>query len=133
MNGKIETAFAGRVIKDPVFRLVKGGEMPLLTFFLVVGDGEAAQFVRVTCFKANALALKDRLQKGAMVYCEGTIRMDTWEKDGVKRNSLSVAAYKAEILGVENLGRNKPKRAPQTNGSPYAPFNDELPFNWGPP
>ena len=131
MNGKIEAAFTGKVIKDPEFRLVKNGEMPLLSFLVVVGDGEAAQFIRVVCFKETALALKDRLKKGSSVYCEGSIRMDAWEKEGVKRNSLSLAAYKVEIIGAGNIGCNKPKRPAQESQGwqdPRPPLDDDMPF-----
>ena len=60
-------------------------------------------------FGETAERLCQALHKGDRVYVEGTLRLSEWTgRDGEKRTGLSVAAWKAEKLGV--IGRNKPPK-----------------------
>jgi single-stranded DNA-binding protein len=49
------------------------------------------------------------LRKGDRIYCEGTLKLDSWTgRDGAERHGLSVASFKCER--THQIGRKRPKR-----------------------
>ena len=82
-----------------------------------------------------AAATAATLKKGDKVYCEGTIKLDTWRgNDGVERHTLAVAAFKCER--THKIGRAKEKRTSkpaqgkqqQTNSDDTDNLSKEIPF-----
>jgi single-stranded DNA-binding protein len=85
----------------------------------------------VAYFGEEAESLVGRLQRGAEVYCEGRLRLDTWtSKDGLKRTGLSVVAWRIVPLG--QIGRKWPealhKRGPGASAAPVLTLDDAIPF-----
>ena len=79
-------------------------------------------WVSVTVFEEKARALAG-LTKGAEVYVEGRLTMNTWEgKDGQPRTGLSVSAWRVEVLG--KIGKSRPAKAPKHAEE----FDDALTF-----
>jgi single-stranded DNA-binding protein len=81
-------------------------------------------------FDERALAVADRLVKGARLYVEGQLRLDEWTgSDGAKRHGLSVISWHTRLT---QIGRNRPKRTTgnniKNNSASAAPANDEIPF-----
>ncbi len=103
----IESAFIGRVGTEPELRTSAAGK-PRAAFNVAVGQDDAVQWVRVAIFGDLAEQLAKTLQKSDRIYCEGTLKLNTWEKDGEKRAGLSVAAWKVEKLS--QIGRNRPPK-----------------------
>lgn len=102
---EIECAFTGRIATEPATRTGKTGK-PWLGFSVVVGEGEAAQFVQVALFGDSVSDASAWLAKGVSVYCEGKIKLNNWTTaDGTQRAGLSVASFKVEPLG--QIGRKK--------------------------
>ena len=98
----IHCAFTGRLAQDTELKTSKAGK-PWASFHVAV-DMEASEegtvWVRGAVFGELATRLHPELRKGAEVYCEGRLRLDTWTgKDGRERTGLSVAANRVEVLG----------------------------------
>src|SRR5579883_2657717 len=105
-----------------------GQGKPYLRLSVRVGDGDAAQWVSVLAFDAEALAMASRFVQGARVYVEGRISLTEWTgKDGAKRHGLSVMAWHCRL---SQIGRNKAKRdaGVSPSNSVALPLDDPIPF-----
>jgi single-strand DNA-binding protein len=52
----------------------------------------------VECWGALAKTVADYLAKGRLVYVEGSLRTDRWEKDGQKHSRTKVVASRVQFL-----------------------------------
>jgi single-stranded DNA-binding protein len=127
----IDCAFYGFLAADADARTSQAGK-PWVRLRVGVGKDEAVQWVTVAAF-GKAAEIAAELKKGDRVYCEGTIKLDTWRgNDGVERHGLSVASFK--IDRTHKIGRNRPKRAGTDASATAAPeperelADDEIPF-----
>jgi single-stranded DNA-binding protein len=136
----IEAAFLGTLGKDAERKTSQNGKA-YLRLNVRVGDGQTAQWVAVTTFDEDAVAIPGGFSKGAAVYIEGKLTLDHWTAaDGEKRAGLSVLSRHCRLAAI---GRNKTKpRRPIAATSPgntaapagagaHADFNDEIP-GWAP-
>jgi single-strand DNA-binding protein len=83
------------------------------------GEAEGATWARVVVFGGLATERHPTLQKGAEVYVEGKLRLESWTgKDGRERSGLSVAAAKVEVLG--RIGFDPYQRKPTETHPPVA-------------
>jgi single-stranded DNA-binding protein len=107
MSNEIECAFQGRIGNEPVQRMTKSGK-PWLSFSVLVGADDAAQWLQVALFGDSVSDLAPRLKKGERVYVEGTVRLDKWTThDGTERQGLKVSSFKAVAIG--QIGERRPK------------------------
>jgi single-stranded DNA-binding protein len=107
VSNYIETAFFATVGRDAEFKTSKAGK-PYLRFSVRDGEGDAAQWISIMYFGADAAETAPKMQKGVHVYVEGSLRLDQWEQqDGTKRAGLSVMSFHCRVAAI---GRNKPKR-----------------------
>lgn len=133
MSG-IEAAFFGSLVDDAEQKTSQNGRQYLRSR-VRVGDGEGAQWVRVTAFDPEAIEASDKFVKGARVYVEGRLTADTWTaKDGTTKHGLSVLSWHCRLAAI---GRNKPQRkgdsAKRSRAATSAPagvgaFDDPLTF-----
>lgn len=90
-------------------------------------------FVDITLFGRTAEVAGQYLSKGSNVLIEGRLKLDTWEKDGLKHSKLKVIADNLKMLGSkgEGIAKVKPEReyapasAPARAGDEY---DDDIPF-----
>jgi single-stranded DNA-binding protein len=87
------------------------------------------QWVSVSVFGKAAEAAAT-LKKGDRVYCEGTIKLDTWRgSDGIERHTLAVAAFKCDQ--THKIGRAKEKRTSKAAQGTQQPANaDDTDLPW---
>jgi single-strand DNA-binding protein len=132
----IEAAFCGALGRDPELRTSAAGN-DWMRLNVACGNGDATQWVQVSVFGDTAHELSDKLHKGAKVYVEGKLTLNSWKtKEGADRTGLSVAAWRVELLS--QIGERRPKQL-----KPYAPrrrrpvhtetasnqfYSDEIPF-----
>jgi single-stranded DNA-binding protein len=91
----IECALFGMLTKDADARTGKSGK-PFALLNLLVGDGDARQFVSAIVF-GDAAGNVATLEKGRRVYLEGKIEISEWtDRDGNKKCGLKVASFHAE-------------------------------------
>jgi single-stranded DNA-binding protein len=128
----IECAFHGFLAADADARTSQAGK-PWVRLRVGVGKDDAVEWLSVAVFGKAAEAAAG-LKKGDRVYCEGSIKLDTWRgNDSIERHGLSVASFKIERTHL--IGRNRPKRngdaKPRAQGKPASAgelYNDEIPF-----
>lgn len=91
----------GNLARDPELRSVGGGEKQtsVVNFTVAVSreftkaDGERdkiTSFIQCEAWDSGAETIADTLKKGDLVFVEGSLRNDSWEKDGVKHSTLKV-------------------------------------------
>ena len=111
MNG-IACAFQGRVARDPELRFTSSG-VAFLSLSIAVHDSKAeegapTEWVSATVWEGRAEELAEQLKKGDECYIEGRLKLWQGEgRDGTTRASLSVSAWKCEVLGA--IGRRAPR------------------------
>lgn len=92
----------GNLARDPELRTIGGGtdrETHVVNFTVAVSreftksDGtrdKITSFINCEAWDSGAQLIASSFKKGDLVFVEGSIRNDSWEKDGVKHNSLKV-------------------------------------------
>jgi single-stranded DNA-binding protein len=141
----IECAFFGFLAADAESRTSQAGKQ-WARLRVGVGKDDAMQWVAIAVF-GKAAETAAELKKGDRVYCEGTIKIDSWRgSEGADRHGLSVASFK--IDKTHQIGRNRPRNENQRSEKPasavsgleraarsdYAPnggvagLNDDIPF-----
>lgn len=88
---------------------------------------------RITCWNGLAKIAHKFVRKGSQVYVEGKIKYGTYEKDGVKHNTVEIVAETFKLLGVrrDESGAPVPAQAPasaQSQPVQNASTTDDLPF-----
>jgi single-stranded DNA-binding protein len=104
MTMTIDCAFYGFLAADADARTSKAGKA-WVRLRVGVGKDDDTQWVSVAVFGKAADAAAT-LKKGDRIYCEGTIKLDTWRgNDGIEHHALTVAAFKCDR--THNIGRAK--------------------------
>jgi len=121
----IECAFHGFVPADAESRTSQSGKL-WVRLRVGVGKDDAMQWVSVAVF-GKAAETAAEIKKGDRIYCEGTIKIDSWRGgDGADKHAFSVSSFKIEK--THQIGRARPKRdKPQPSGTD-AGLNDDIPF-----
>lgn len=111
----------GNVTRDPEIKVISNGSKSttLATFTLAVSrtysktDGtkvEDTTFVACEAWDTGAETLGKYVKKGDPLLINGTLKTDSWEKDGEKRSRLVVRLNNFELLW------RKPKTEDSPNG-----------------
>ncbi len=88
----------GRLATDPEIREI-WNDNKVCNFLLAVDrNSEETDFFRIKAWNSQAEAAAKYLSKGQRVAVEGSLRQDTYEKDGVEHHAVSVIARKIEYL-----------------------------------
>ncbi|NLG66886.1 MAG: single-stranded DNA-binding protein [Actinobacteria bacterium] len=88
----------GRMATDVDVREVTGGSKVCSFIVAVDRSAEEADFFRIKAWNAQAEAAAEHLGKGRRVAVEGSLRQDTYEKDGEERRAVSIVAKRLEYL-----------------------------------
>jgi single-stranded DNA-binding protein len=120
----IEAAFFGALGRDAEPKTSNNGK-PYLRLNIRIGDGEAAQWINATVFDASAIAVADKLVKGARVYCEGRLTLDEWTGPDGPRHGLSIMSWHCRL---SQIGRNKPVRDPASASSTAVDLSNDIPL-----
>lgn len=95
------TLLKGNLVRDPELRTVSpnGKSTNVVNFTVAVNrdyikaNGEKdkiTSFINCEAWDSGAEAIAGSLKKGDLVMIEGSLRNDSWEKDGQKHSSLKV-------------------------------------------
>lgn len=94
---------------------------------------ERTEYVSCVLWGPRAEALSKILRKGMQVFCEGSLRTETYEKDGEKRYSTKVNITNV-ILGGRGggeQGERRTQRAPARNAPPAESPPDDVGGGYG--
>ena len=99
-------ALAGNAVGDPTVRSTNSGKK-VASFRLAVNNPLSEKevlFIDVDTWEKQAEFVEKYVKKGSLISVVGRLKMDTWEKDGQKRSSISVVT---ERLNFVNSGKKK--------------------------
>jgi single-strand DNA-binding protein len=89
----------GNLARDPELRFVGDRKTAVVNFTVATSreftraDGtqdKVTSFIQCEAWDTGAEAVANTLKKGDLVMIEGSLRNDSWEKDGVKHSTLKV-------------------------------------------
>ena len=84
------------------------------------------QWISVSVF-GKAAETAATLKKGDKIYCEGSIKLDSWKgNDGVERHTLAVSSFKLEQ--THKIGRAKEKHTSDHANDDEHDINSDMPF-----
>lgn len=106
----------GNLARDPEVRVVSpsGRQTSVANFTIAVSreftkhNGEVDKittFVQCEAWDTGADAIADTLKKGDLVMVEGSLRNDSWEKDGVKHSTMKIRVN--NFAKIHKLSRTK--------------------------
>lgn len=110
----------GNLARDPEVRVVNtGGRQTTVVNFTVAvsreytksnGDKDkVTTFVPCEAWDSGAEIIADSFKKGDLVLVEGSLRNDSWEKDGVKHSTLKVRVNNfSKITKLSKKNKNEP-------------------------
>jgi single-strand DNA-binding protein len=91
----------GNLARDPELRIVNNGDKQTSVVNFTVATSreftrangtkdKITSFIPCEAWDSGAETIQSSFKKGDLVFIEGSLRNDSWEKDGVKHNSLKV-------------------------------------------
>jgi single-strand DNA-binding protein len=137
----------GNLTRDPELRYVASG-MAVTDIGLAVNDRrkgpngdwvEETTFVDITLWGRTAEVVSEYCTKGAPLFVEGRLKLDSWEKDGKKNYKLKVVGERIQLLGNRSgpgggggppsggggANRSRPQRS---SGQPSEPSYDDADY-----
>lgn len=117
------TLLRGNLARDPEMRVVNtGGKQTSVVNFTVAvsreytkANGERdkiTSFINCEAWDTGAEMIAESFKKGDLVMIEGSLRNDSWEKDGVKHSSLKVRVN--NFSKITKLSRNTKTETAET-------------------
>lgn len=88
----------GRLATDVDLKSVTGGSHVASFILAVDRNAEECDFFRVKCWNSQAEAASENLVKGRRIAVEGSLRQDTYERDGEERKTVSIIARRVQYL-----------------------------------
>jgi single-strand DNA-binding protein len=121
----------GNLARDPEVRVVtiNGKQTSVVNFTIAVSreytkaSGEkdkVTTFVPCEAWDSGAEIIGESFKKGDLVMVEGSLRNDSWEKDGVKHNSLKVRVN--NFSKITKLSRNRSEQTSNRSESEPVAF-----------
>lgn len=84
---------AGRITASPELKYTEKDKKAIVRFSIAVNNGsEIADFFNVTAFDKQAENLAKYVSKGDMIAVSGRLSTSSYERDGVKINSVYILA-----------------------------------------
>jgi single-strand DNA-binding protein len=117
----------GNLARDPEVRVVNssGKQTSVVNFTVATSmeytkaNGErdkVTAFIPCEAWASGAEIIAKEFKKGDLVLIEGSLRNDSWEKDGVKHNSLKVRVN--NFSKIAKLSANKSRTTEQQQQQP---------------
>lgn len=126
----------GRLGKDPEIRYTQDGAA-ICNFSIATSEtrkdrnGEKKQMTewhKIVAFRKLAEICNQFLQKGSLIYLEGSIHTRTWEdKDGNKRSTTEIRMDVMKMLGDSKSASNSKTDSQGSGEAPWSP-EDNVPF-----
>jgi len=105
-----KVTLVGRLGKDPEIKVSQGG-MQVCKFSLATGESytdkngqkqESTEWHNICCFDKLADIAEKYLKKGNLIYLEGKLKTNTYEKDGEKKYFTEIIMNQLVMLGDKN-------------------------------
>lgn len=108
----------GNLARDPELRVINSGEKQTSVVNFTVATSreftkangtqdKVTSFIQCEAWDSGAEAIASSFKKGDLVMVEGSLRNDSWEKDGVKHSTLKVRVNNfAKIIKTKRSEKN---------------------------
>lgn len=126
----------GRLGRDPEVRYTQDGTM--VTSFSIATDesfknkaGEKekrTEWHRISSFGKLAEICGNYLTIGSLVYCEGRLHTNSWEKDGHKFYSTEIVLQQMKMLGGGRRSEEQSQGQPAPGQSEQSYPDEDVPF-----
>jgi single-strand DNA-binding protein len=93
-----QVTLIGRLATGVDTKEVAGGSQVSTLIIAVDRNAEEADFFRVKVWNSQVEAAGDHLTRGRRIAVEGSLRQDSYEKDGEERKAVSIVARRIEYL-----------------------------------
>lgn len=108
---------SGNLTRDPELKQTQGGKSYARTSIAVnrpFSKNKEVDFFNLLAWEKNAEFLSKYFAKGSKALIEGRLQTGSYEKDGVKHNTVDVIVEQVEFAGAkkENSNRNDFSGAP---------------------
>jgi single-strand DNA-binding protein len=120
----------GRAGADPEVRSLPSGDS-VVNLSLATTSGwrdkqtnenkERTEWHRLVFFGRIADTVSQYVRKGSMLYVEGSLRTNEWEKDGIKRYTTEIVADQMTMLGSRDGRGGAPSSEAPAQGGRSAP------------
>lgn len=116
----------GNLARDPELRVVGQNKTAVVNFTVATSreftraDGtrdKTTSFIVCEAWDTGAVAVSNTLKKGDLVMVEGSLRNDSWEKDGVKHSTMKVRVNNFAPI-VKGQGNGTAKKTTDTSDEP---------------
>lgn len=101
----------GNLARDPELRTVGEKQVSVVNFTVATSreftkangtQDKITSFIQCEAWDSGAETISSTLKKGDLVMVEGSLRNDSWEKDGVKHSTLKV-----RVNNFAKIAKNK--------------------------
>ncbi len=124
----------GRLGQDPEIRHTQSGTA-VANFSVATSESwkkdgerkESTEWHNIVVWDKTAEACGTYLAKGRMVYVEGKLQTQSWEKDGVTRYKTEIVAQRVEFLGGKDEQR-APNAPPRQDTYDMNEDEEDIPF-----
>jgi single-strand DNA-binding protein len=118
------TLLKGNLARDPELRTISSnGKQTTVVNFTVATSREYTKangekdkitsFINCEAWDSGAEVIGSSFKKGDLVMIEGSLRNDSWEKDGVKHSTLKVRVNNfSKITRLSKAGKNSEESEP---------------------
>lgn len=122
----------GRLTKDAELSFIPNSGTPKMNYTLAVErnyqkdkNNKKVDFINCEAIGKYCESLCQYVTKGKLVYVEGELNIDNYEKDGEKRSYTKVKVDKLEFLG----GSSNDNKSSDTGNNDFQPVDDDdIPF-----
>jgi single-strand DNA-binding protein len=128
----------GNLTRDPELRHLPNSNTAVCKFGLAINrkfrtaDGqqkEEVTFVDCDCFGKTAEMIAQYLRKGRPLFVEGHLKLDQWEKDGVKQSRLKVVVDSFQFVDAKPESAGQAPKAAARPATKHEPVGEEdIPF-----
>lgn len=132
MAGINKAIIIGRVGKDPEVNYTPSGHA-VAKFSVATSEKykdssgntiENTEWHNIVAWRKLAEIIGQYVHKGDMIYIEGKLKTESWEKDGVKHYRTNIEAKDVQFLGGK---KQEQGQAGQGSNGPI-PDDDDIPF-----
>src|SRR5919109_3263887 len=120
MNDTNLVVLTGGITRDPEVKYTPKGTAVTELSLAVTGSDKVGNewkdrvdYFNATVWGRTAENCAEFLKKGSQVLIEGSLRLETWEKDGVKQYKTKVIAQKVQFLTKPKVERAAKKEHPE--------------------
>lgn len=134
MSGVNKVILLGRLGQDPELKSTNSG-FAVCNFSIATSKSwkdkdsgekqEKTEWHNIVCFRKTAENIGKYFKKGSLIYLEGELETQSWEKDGVKKYKTIINAHNFQFVEKR---QDSERGDPPAGSDPQFATDDEIPF-----